>query len=175
MHSHWLHETFAKHSTQFQSCSCLPSERCTRTNTLCAILTESEPGVTRRTLHSTEGRTSLAGLRRAVVACAHIHCKIEMHDSPQRYRECFLVHAVLCVRTSTCRFGVVDRVPRITMRALCSAVYRASRAAQRHAVCACATIGCEKTQKLTQQRRLLSLVCGSKNVRTYRCTWFCRG
>ena len=53
----------------------------TRTNTLCAIVTDCEPSVARRAFRGTAKRTTHASLRHAVMACAHVHCQIAMHQS----------------------------------------------------------------------------------------------
>ena len=80
--------------TSVQPCICQPhSQSNKRTNALCAIVTDCEPKVARRAFGGTACRTTHASFRRAVMACAHFHCQIEMHQSPQYYCECFLTHA----------------------------------------------------------------------------------
>ena len=69
-----------------------------------------------------------------------------MQGSAEYHFEWFRVDAVLCSRTIAFRSGEVDQVPGITERALRGAGHRTTRADQRHAVCAFASIRCEKTQ-----------------------------
>ena len=51
----------------------------TRTNTLRSLVIDCEPGVTRRALLGTNGRTTRARLPHAIFAHARVTCAIEKH------------------------------------------------------------------------------------------------
>ena len=113
----------------------------TRTNTLCSVVIDCEPGVTRRALRGTVHRAIRASLTHAVLACARNHYPVTKHINISVN---FLsrAHEELNTRTHALCAVVADCPPSIARRAFWGTTNRTLRAGTTHAVVAYADIHC---------------------------------
>ena len=126
----------------------------TRTNTLCAVLTNRPAGVARRAFCSTAHGTSSTSLPHAVIACAYVHwnnVNTQEHDVTTCL--CKIVKQEVRTRTNTLSSVVAERPSSLTKRAFRGTVNMTARASLRNAVIAYAGIRFEiATYKSTKYK-----------------------